>query len=65
MTIEEKELYIFGYTINSLIPNEKEKVSLDIGGSIKNISRKGKFYYLEDWGWTTLFGLYMHFKELS
>ena len=65
MNEEEKELYIFGYTLKTLMPNEKEKVSLDINGNIKTLHRKGKFYYLEDWGWTTLYGLYMHFKELS
>ena len=65
MNEEEKELYIFGYTLKTLIVKDEEKISLDINGKIKTLYRKGKLYYLEDWGWITLYGLYMHFKELS
>ena len=62
---EDKELYVFEYTLNQIIPKDNVPVIIDFYGDKKTITKKGKFFYLENWGWTTTFGLYKYFKELE
>ena len=62
---EDKELYVFEYTLNQIIPKDNVPVTIDFYGDKKTITREGKFYYLEGWGLGTPYALYMYFKELE
>ena len=62
---EDKELYVFNSMIESIVPENGKHIEIKINGEIKNLSRIGKIFFLEDWGLTTSYGLFKYFKDLN
>lgn len=61
---EEVEQLNFEYMIDKIVPKDGSNIDLDINGKIITLSKKGKFYFVQSWGWTTTFGLYKYFKDI-
>ena len=61
--LKDDEILEFSRTINQIIENNKKKTtSLLVNNKEFKIKRKDDFYFLENFGWTTAYGLY---HELS
>ena len=61
---EEVEQLNFEYMIDKIVPSDGSTIDLDINGKIVTLSKKGKFYFVQSWGWTKAFGLYKYFKDI-
>ena len=61
--LEDEEILEFSRTINQIIENNRKKLTAILVNSKEfKIKRKDDFYFLENFGWTTAYGLY---HELS
>ena len=62
---EDKALYVFEHMISNIVPNDGTCIELNLNGEVKTLFKKGSLYFLEDWGWTTTYGLFKYFQELK
>tara|TARA_Y100000589_G_C27071011_1_gene595409 strand:- start:156 stop:413 length:258 start_codon:yes stop_codon:yes gene_type:complete len=62
--MEEQAILEFTFAINQVIENHRKKLtSLLINEHEYKIKRKDDFYFLEDFGWTTAYGLYLELSK--